>query len=195
VRKIFPVRAAPPEAPEQSETSLETDMSQTIRLPLLPLRDIVVFPSMTMPLLAGRAKSLKACEDALGRDGRILLVAQRNMAVEEPLLGDLYGIGVIATLEQHLSLPDSKMKLLVRGERRAKIVNVTDDTAAFAEPLDDAAGELPPAEAQDFKLADWKLDDRPGSGTRVVELQRILEDDTLSAAERVSAASRLICRG
>ena len=170
-------------------------MNPTIRLPLLPLRDIVVFPSMTLPLLAGRVKSLKACEDALGRDGRILLVAQRDMAVEEPLLGDLYGIGVIATLVQHLSLPDGRMKLLVRGERRAKLLDITDDAAAFAEPLDDASGELPPAEAPDFTLADWKIDDHAGSGTRVAQLQRLLEDETLSAAERVSAASGLIRGG
>ena len=170
-------------------------MNPTIRLPLLPLRDIVVFPSMTLPLLAGRAKSLKACEDALSRDGRILLVAQRDMAVEEPLLGDLYGIGVIAVLVQHLSLPDGKMKLLVRGERRARIVDVTDDAAAFVEPLDDANSAPSLATAPDILLADWKMEDHAGSGTHVAELQRILEDETLSTAGRVSAASGLIRGG
>jgi len=166
-------------------------MNPTIRLPLLPLRDIVVFPSMTIPLLAGRAKSLKACEDALGRDGRILLVAQRDPAVEEPSSGDLYGIGVIATLVQHLSLPEGRMKLLVRGEKRARIAGIIDDPvrfAAFAEPLNDATGELPSFEAPDFTLADWRLEDHAGSRNRVIELQRILEDDTLSAAERARAA-------
>jgi ATP-dependent Lon protease len=169
-------------------------MNPTIRLPLLPLRDIVVFPSMTLPLLAGRPKSLKACKDALGRDGLILLVAQRDMAVEEPLLGDLYDIGVIATLVQHLLLPDNRMKLLVRGERRARITNVIDN-AALAEPLDDADSAPSPTIAPDSLLADWNMEDHAGPGTRVAELQRILEDDTLSAAERMGAASALIRGG
>jgi ATP-dependent Lon protease len=169
-------------------------MNPTIRLPLLPLRDIVVFPSMTMPLLVGRAKSLKACVNALSRDGRILLVAQRDMAVEDPSLNDLYDFGVIATLVQHLSLPDGRMKLLVRGERRARITDVIDDAAVFAEPLEDE-NEPSPAIAPDISLADWKMDDCAGSQTLVVELQRILEDDTLSAAERVGVAFALIRGG
>src|SRR5579859_7250705 len=94
------------------KTLQETVMPDTIQLPVLPLRDIVVFPLATMPLLVGRAKSLKACEEALAGDGRILLIAQRDGAVEAPSASDLYGIGVIATLVQHLTLPDDKMKLL-----------------------------------------------------------------------------------
>jgi len=163
-------------------------MNPTIRLPLLPLRDIVVFPLMTVPLLAGRAKSLKACADALSRDGRILLVAQRDIAVEAPSLGDLYGIGVIATLVQHLSLPDGRMKLLVRGERRARIVDVIDN-AALAEPLDQANSAPSPAIGQDTLLADWKMGDPAGSADRVATLQGILEDTALTAAERLGAAA------
>jgi Lon protease-like protein len=102
---------------------------------------------------------------------------------------------VIATLVQHLSLPDGKMKLLVRGERRARIVDITDDAAAFAESLDEAYSAPSPTIAPDTLLADWKIEDHAGSGTRVAELQRILEDDALSAAERVTAASGLIRGG
>jgi ATP-dependent Lon protease len=177
-------------------------MNPIIQLPVLPLRDIVVSPLMTLPLLAGRARSLKACEEAIGRDGYILLVAQRQASVENPLPGDLYGIGVIATLIRHLSIPDGKMKLLVRGERRARIVNFLDDPVrfiAFAEPLDDATSEAPPPIAPDFALEAWNADDHAkpsaGSPNRVAELQCILEDDTLTATERLSAASRLIGGG
>jgi ATP-dependent Lon protease len=114
--------------------------------------------------------------------------------VEAPSSGDLYGIGVIAILVQHLSLPEGRMKLLVRGERRATITDVVDD-AVLAEPLDDAAGELPPTGVPSFALADWQTGDHVGSRNRVAELQRILEDDTLSAAERVSAATGLMRGG
>jgi ATP-dependent Lon protease len=173
-------------------------MNPIIQLPVLPLRDIVVFPLTTMPLLAGRARSLEACEEALARDGRFLLVAQREASVEYPLPGDLHGIGVIAMLVRHLSTPDGKMKLVVRGERRARIANLIDAPAcwtAFAEPLDDEGTEPPPP-APDFALEAWNADDltKPnmGSPNRVAELQRILEDRSLTASERVRAASRLI---
>jgi ATP-dependent Lon protease len=177
-------------------------MNPIIQLPVLPLRDIVVFPSMTMPLLAGRTRSLKACEEAIGRDRHILLVAQREASVENPLPGDLFGIGVIAILVRHLSIPDGKMKLLVRGERRARIVNLIDDPVrfiAFAEPLDDANSEGPLPTAPNFALEARDANDHAkpsaGSPNRVADLQRILEDDTLTATERLSAASRLIGGG
>jgi ATP-dependent Lon protease len=176
-------------------------MNLIIQLPVLPLRDIVVFPLMTMPLLAGRARSLNACEDAIGHGRHILLVARREASVENPLPGDLHSIGVIATLVRHLPVTDGKMKLLVRGERRARITQLIDDPAciaAFAEPLDDVSGEPPPS-APDFALEAWNLDDHAkpsvGSPNNVAELQRILEDDSLTAAERLHAASRLIGGG
>jgi ATP-dependent Lon protease len=175
-------------------------MHPIIQLPVLPLRDIVVFPLMTMPLLAGRTRSIKACEDAIGRNGHILLVAQREASVENPLPGDLHGIGVIATLVRHLPVTDGKMKLLVRGERRARIALLIDDPAclaAFAEPLDDMSGEPPPSNAPDFALEAWNVDDhaKPGVGSRVAELQRILEDESLTVAERLRAASRMLGGG
>jgi ATP-dependent Lon protease len=170
-------------------------MNPTIRLPMLPLRDIVVFPLMTVPLLAGRAKSLKACEDALGQGGHILLVAQRDAAVEDPSPADLYAIGVIATVLQHLAISNGRLKLLVRGERRARIANVIDDPVRFtadAKPLEDVEGG-PSSNAPDFALANWTVDDRAGPSTnRVAELQHILEEEALTAAERLSAASGLI---
>ena len=165
-------------------------MPSIIRLPVLPLRDIVAFPLMTLPLLVGRAKSLKACEAALTGDGRILLVAQREAATEDPLAEDLYAVGVIAVLVQHLSLPEGRMKLLVRGEQRARLVRLADEGALMA----DAQPILDPDTASDhpdlpgFSLADWKAEDAPHP---VVDLQRLLEDEALSPRERLDAARTL----
>ena len=176
-------------------------MNPIVQLPVLPLRDIVVFPLMTLPLLAGRPRSIKACEGAMSWDGHILLIAQRNASVEHPLPGDLYGIGVIAMLVQHLPIADGRMKLLVRGERRARIATLIDDPAclaAYTEPLNDEGSEPPPS-APDFALEAWNADDltKPnmGSPNRVAELQRILEDHSLTASERLRAANGLIGNG
>ena len=171
-------------------------MPNTIQLPVLPLRDIVVFPLATMPLMAGRAKSLKACATALAHDSRILLVAQRDGAVEEPSARDLYGIGVIATLVQHLKLPDGKMKLLVRGEQRARIGELIDDPSCFialAELIDEPGGMAP--DLPDFSLADWAIDSGANAQNRVAELQCVLEDEALSHIERLRTMRKLIGGG
>jgi ATP-dependent Lon protease len=176
----------------------EIVMSTAARLPVLPLRDIIVFPLATMPLLAGRAKSLQACEEALTRDGQILLLAQRNSAVEEPFARDLYSIGVVATLVQHLKLPDGKMKLLARGVRRAKVERLIDDPlsfAALAEPIDEPGGDAASPRSFEFSLADWAIDRSTNTQNRVAALQRILEDKMLSPAERLRAAEGLIGGG
>ena len=170
-------------------------MPNEIQFPVLPLRDIVVFPLATMPLLVGRAKSLKACEEALAGDGRILLIAQRNGGVEAPSAHDLYCVGVIATLVQHLTLPDGKMKLLVRGEQRARLGKLIDDplcVSALVEPIDEPAGDTPPPDLSAFSLADWANDNAATLPDRVAELQPILEDEALSHSERLRAARALI---
>jgi hypothetical protein len=151
-----------------------------------------------MPVMVGRAKSLKACAAALAHDGRMLLVAQRNSGVEEPSAQDLYGIGVIATLVQHLPLTDGRMKLLVRGERRARIATFPADPfglAALAEPIDAPGGQAPPPGLPDFSLADWAIDAGTFLLNRVGKLQHILEDDAQTPAERLHALRILIGGG
>ncbi|QQS17046.1 MAG: endopeptidase La [Neisseriales bacterium] len=95
--------------------------TKEITLPLLPLRNVVVFPYMVIPLLIGRARSVKALEAAMGADKKILLVAQRTTSQEDPTPSELYSIGVIATILQLLKLPDGTAKVLVEGHCRAKI--------------------------------------------------------------------------
>ncbi len=89
--------------------------------PVLPLRDIVVFPGMVVPLFVGREKSIKALENVMKDDKKILLVAQKDGSIEDPENKDLYSIGTLANVLQLLKLPDGTVKVLVEGEKRAKI--------------------------------------------------------------------------
>ncbi|CAJ0816256.1 MULTISPECIES: endopeptidase La [Ralstonia] len=105
--------------------------AEQIRLPLLPLRDVVVFPHMVIPLFVGRPKSIKALEAAMEAGKSIMLVAQKTAAKDEPTDKDLYEIGCIANILQMLKLPDGTVKVLVEGTQRANILTVTDDESHF----------------------------------------------------------------
>jgi ATP-dependent Lon protease len=100
--------------------SAETDL---LELPVLPLRDVVVFPHMVIPLFVGREKSVRALDIAMEGNKKILLVAQRSPDVDEPGAGDLYTIGTVASVLQLLKLPDGTIKVLVEGTHRAEIVS------------------------------------------------------------------------
>ena len=109
-------------------------------LPLLPLRDIVVFPHMVVPLFVGRQKSIEALEDAMSRGRELLLCAQREAAQDEPNERDIYEVGTLGTIIQLLRLPDGTVKVLVEGKLRARIRGFTSDHPFFAceyEPLPD----------------------------------------------------------
>ena len=99
--------------------------------PLLPLRDVVVFPHMVIPLFVGRAKSIKALESAMEAGKNIVLVAQKSAAKDEPATDDIYRIGSIANILQMLKLPDGTVKVLVEGTQRAKVLRVVDEKTHF----------------------------------------------------------------
>ncbi|MSO68848.1 MAG: endopeptidase La [Alphaproteobacteria bacterium] len=112
--------------------------------PVLPLRDIVVFPHMIVPLFVGREKSVRALEDVMRDDKQILLVAQKNAAQDDPNAGDIYSIGTVGTVLQLLKLPDGTVKVLVEGGSRARIVRFTDEANFFqahVEPLAETRGD------------------------------------------------------
>ncbi|MEO7014004.1 MAG: endopeptidase La [Dokdonella sp.] len=97
-----------------------------IEMPILPLRDVVVYPHMVIPLFVGREKSVSALDAAMEADKQILLVAQRSPDVDEPEAGDLYSIGTVASILQLLKLPDGTIKVLVEGTSRAEIVGYSE---------------------------------------------------------------------
>ena len=105
--------------------------AEIIELPLLPLRDVVVFPHMVIPLFVGRAKSIKALELAMADDRRIMLVAQKTAANDEPSAQDMFGVGCVSTILQMLKLPDGTVKVLVEGQQRAKVVEIDEQDTHF----------------------------------------------------------------
>src|SRR5919108_1955855 len=113
--------------------------------PVLPLRDIVVFPGMIVPLFVGREKSVKALEEVMKDDKQILLIAQKNASQDDPDPQDIYTIGTLGTVLQLLKLPDETVKVLVEGGRRVKIVGYTgraDFFEANAVDMEETVGDL-----------------------------------------------------
>ena len=112
--------------------------------PVLPLRDIVVFPHMIVPLFVGREKSVRALEDVMRDDKQILLVTQKNAAQDDPTPADIYTVGTVGTVLQLLKLPDGTVKVLVEGGQRATIVKFTDLEdffQAYGQVMEDSAGD------------------------------------------------------
>lgn len=105
--------------------------SSVIELPLLPLRDVVVYPHMVLPLFVGREKSIEALEDAMANDKQVLLAAQRNASDDDPGADDIYQVGTVSNILQLLKLPDGTIKVLVEGGFRAA-VDAVDDEGEFA---------------------------------------------------------------
>ncbi|MFN3228393.1 MAG: endopeptidase La [Asticcacaulis sp.] len=115
-------------------------MRETLTLPVLPLRDIVVFPHMVVPLFVGREKSVRALDEVMQGEKRILLATQKNSADDDPKTDAIYDVGVLATVLQLLKLPDGTVKVLVEGKGRARITRFTDQSDYFqaeAEALPD----------------------------------------------------------
>ena len=102
-----------------------------VDLPMLPLRDVVVFPHMVIPLFVGRPKSIKALEAAMEAERRIMLVAQKTAAKDEPAVGDMFEVGCVSTILQMLKLPDGTVKVLVEGHQRADVNLITDGDQHF----------------------------------------------------------------
>src|SRR5688572_20962884 len=99
----------------------EKDPGSILRVPLLPLRDIIVFPHMVVPLFVGRQRSIKALEEATQKQSPIFLSSQKDAKTNEPTEEDIYQIGTLGTVVQMLKLPDGTVKVLVEGKKRARV--------------------------------------------------------------------------
>lgn len=116
----------------------QTSLGTGVKTPVLPLRDVVVYPHMVIPLFVGREKSIQALEAAMAEDKRILLVAQHSAEVDEPSADNIYGVGTMANILQMLKLPDGTVKVLVEGGERASVEGLDVDGeyfSALATPL------------------------------------------------------------
>ena len=108
-----------------TDTAVPSTPETRTRIPVLPLRDVVVYPQMVIPLFVGREKSILALDEAMARDKQILLVAQRQADVDDPRPKDLYQVGTVATILQLLKLPDGTVKVLVEGVSRAIVEDMS----------------------------------------------------------------------
>ena len=99
-------------------------MTTESKKPLLPLRDIVIFPSIVVPLFVGRKKSIKALEEVMKSDKSVVLVTQKNSEVDDPSEKDIYSYGCLSKVLQLLKLPDGTVKVLVEGTKRVKILDL-----------------------------------------------------------------------
>ncbi|UUM31374.1 endopeptidase La [Vibrio japonicus] len=106
---------------------MNLERSERIEIPVLPLRDVVVYPHMVIPLFVGREKSIACLEAAMDNSKQVLLVAQKEAETDEPSKDDLFEVGTVATILQLLKLPDGTVKVLVEGQQRARIHQLTDD--------------------------------------------------------------------
>jgi len=164
-----------------------TEPSASIQtLPLLPLRDVVVFPHMVIPLFVGRSKSIKALEAAMESGKSIMLVAQKNASKDEPTAADIYEIGCVSNILQMLKLPDGTVKVLVEGDARARIVEVRDDESHFSctlEPLESIEGEG--AEVEGLRRAIL------GQFDQYVKLNKKVPPEILASLNGIDEAGRL----
>ena len=165
----------------------ELDLPQEkLQLPLLPLRDVVVFPHMVIPLFVGRPKSIKALEMAMESGKSILLVAQKSAAKDEPEPADLYEIGCIANILQMLKLPDGTVKVLVEGVQRARVETVTDEKAVFtAEVTPVLTDEQGNAEVEAMRRAILAQFDQ------YVKLNKKIPPEILTSLSGIEEAGRL----
>src|SRR6202045_4220241 len=107
------------------------DKPDTKRLPMMPIRDVVIFPYMMTPFVVGRESSVRALEEALAADKKIFLATQHDASVDEPRPDEIYSVGTVANIVQSLKLPDGNIKVLVEGVERGKIVSVNEDEGYF----------------------------------------------------------------
>lgn len=160
--------------------------AELIEMPLLPLRDVVVFPFMVIPLFVGRPKSIRALEAAMEAGKQILLLAQKNAAKDEPSAADMYGIGTVATILQMLKLPDGTVKVLVEGSQRARVESIVEDEGHFtvkAVPVPMDVAEDTETEAMRRALL--------GQFDQFVKLNKKIPPEVLTSLAGIERAGRL----
>jgi ATP-dependent Lon protease len=159
---------------------------ESVELPLLPLRDVVVYPHMVIPLFVGREKSIQALEEAMAGDKQILLVAQKNAAVDEPGEEDIYRVGTVSNVLQLLKLPDGTVKVLVEGGYRAVLDSVSHERGYFtAMSTPELNNEIPEDEAEALVRSTMAQFDK------YVNLSKKVPSEVLSSLSGIDEPGRL----
>jgi ATP-dependent Lon protease len=163
-----------------------TDTPRGTLYPVLPLRDIVVFPHMIVPLFVGREKSVRALEDVMKDDKQILLVTQKNASQDDPTTDDIYTVGTVGTVLQLLKLPDQTVKVLVEGGSRARILKYSDNQSffqAWAEPVAEKVGDQSEVEALSRAVI--------GQFEQYIKLNRKIPPEVLVSINQIEDAGKL----
>jgi ATP-dependent Lon protease len=161
-------------------------MTQTQTLPLIPLRDVVVYPHMVIPLFVGRQNSIDALEHAMAADKAIVVVAQKSATVDDPQVEDLFEVGTSARILQLLKLPDGTVKVLVEGEQRVAIEQV-DETEGFFTAQVQALDDAEPSEGERKALAHTLM----AQFEQYVKLSKKISNDVMSSITNIEDPSRL----
>src|SRR6202789_2675234 len=141
-RRTFVATSKEPKEPR--ETKEPRERGETRKLPMMPIREMVIFPFMMTPFIVGRESSVRALEEALNGDRRIFLATQHDAAVDEPTADDIYMVGVIGNIVQSVRMPDGNIKVLVEGVERARASAVNDDDGFFVATVRTSRAELSP---------------------------------------------------
>ena len=156
------------------------------RVPMMPVREMVIFPEMMHPFIVGREASVRALEDALAGDKKIFLVTQHDASVDDPKPEEIYQVGTLANIVQSVKLPDGNIKVLVEGTERAKIVQITSDEGFFRASIRVVTSKAEPS--PQLQQASERV---TGLFEQYVKLSQSLNYDTMIAAVRVEDAGKL----
>jgi len=162
------------------------EKGETKRVPMMPVRDMVIFPEMMHPFIVGREASVRALEEALAGDKKIFLVTQHDASVDDPKPEEIYQVGTLANIVQSVKLPDGNIKVLVEGTERAKIVQVQSEEGFFR-----ATVRSVPVKAEPSPQLQQASERVTGLFEQYVKLSQSLNYDTMIAAVRVEDASKL----
>jgi ATP-dependent Lon protease len=156
------------------------------RVPMMPVREMVIFPQMMTPFIVGREASVRALEEALAGEKKIFLATQHDASVDDPKPEEIYQVGTLANIVQSVKLPDGNIKVLVEGSERAKIVQVTSDEGFFR-----ATVRLMPVKSEPTPQLEQAQTRVTGLFEQYVKLSQSLNYDTMIAAVRVEDANKL----
>ncbi|KKL00655.1 endopeptidase La [Rheinheimera mesophila] len=160
--------------------------TERLHMPVLALRDVVVYPHMVIPLFVGRAKSIKCLDAAMEKEKQIFLVAQKDATLDDPKDSDLYQVGTVATILQLLKLPDGTVKVLVEGGKRAQLVEFTDTEDTFAAYVD-----LIPTPEMDSREQEVILRSAVNQFEGYIKLNKKIPPEVLTALSGIDDAARL----
>src|SRR5260370_9275726 len=178
--------------PEFSEAIDTTDSEQQLQipseLPVLPLRDIVIYPFMIVPLFVSREKSVRAVEEALGEDRMILVASQKDLDKEEPTADDLYKVGTAAVIMRMLKLPDGRIRILVQGLARTEVESVNSGGEYIRARLRVMPEILPPARSLEVEAL---IRNVRASMEKAINLGKNISPEVMAIIAKLDEAGRL----